>query len=116
MSEEYKKKLEAFKRGELSEVEAEEMERDLEKVEQYLQVFEEAEMGNQEQAVTPMMDQKKQKKILRKGKWKARFQTAFTALGLIITITIIQKEFPHSLSERFSMMPSVKDLNLAQLI
>ena len=46
MSEEYKKKLEAFKRGELSEVEAEEMERDLEKVEQYLQVFEEAEMGN----------------------------------------------------------------------
>lgn len=89
MSEEYKKKLEAFKRGELSEVEAEEMERDLEKVEQYLQVFEEAEMGNQEQAVTPMMDQKKQKKILRKGKWKARFQTAFTALGLIITFTII---------------------------
>ncbi|WP_400243954.1 anti-sigma factor [Niallia sp. JL1B1071] len=89
MSEEYKKKLEAFKKGELSKAEAKEIESDLEKVEQYLQVFEEAEMENQKQAPNSIMNQKKQQRILRRGKWKARFQTAFTALGIFILFTII---------------------------
>lgn len=93
MSEKYKKKLEAFKKGELSKVEAEEIESDLEKIEQYLQVFEEAEIGSSKKALNPMINPKRQDRILRRGKWKARFQTAFTALGIFILFTIISTIF-----------------------
>ncbi|MEK4443729.1 MULTISPECIES: anti-sigma factor [Niallia] len=93
MSEEYKKRLEAYKNGELSKEEAEEIERDLEKMEQYFQVFEEAEIGNPHQAAPLLIDSKKQRRIVRRGKWIARLQTALTALGLIILFTILSSIF-----------------------
>ncbi|MCT2534805.1 anti-sigma factor [Aquibacillus koreensis] len=90
MSDEFKRKLEAYEKGELSETELEAFEKELDKFEAYQEHLQEN--GPQEQVKNPIKD-KNQKKILRRGKWKARFQTAFMAIGLFIAFTIIASIF-----------------------
>lgn len=84
MSDEFSRKLEAYEKGELTDQELEEFEKELEKLESYQKLLEDK---PNEQPGSSISD-KKQKKIVRKGKWKARFQTAFTALGIFIIFTI----------------------------
>lgn len=85
MSEDFKRKLEAYEKDELNKEELAAFEKELEKLESYQEIMEK-EMGDPAQ---PTVNDKKQKRILKKGKWKARLQTAFTVLGLFIMFTII---------------------------
>jgi hypothetical protein len=82
MSEEFKRKLESYEKGELSGAELEAFEQELAKLEAYQEYL-------QENGEPNRADDAKQVKILRRGKWKARFQTALTALSLFIVFTIV---------------------------
>ena len=86
MSNEFKRKLEAYEKGELSDSELEDFEKELEKLEKYQEFLEEK---NIEQMKDSNINEKRQQKILRRSKWKARLQTAFSALGMILIFTII---------------------------
>ncbi|NJD03221.1 MAG: hypothetical protein FIA99_11670 [Ruminiclostridium sp.] len=100
MSEEFRKKIRDYMDGKLSIEEAAEMEKELEKLEDYQAVLDEqvnngapagcnnkksGEAGNEgEMAMT-----KKEKRIIRWGKWKARFHNALVALAIILAVTIL---------------------------
>lgn len=86
MSKDFKRKLELYEKGALKGNELEEFEKELEKLEIYQEFLEE---DNPEPIPKLNIDEKKQKRILRRSKWKARLQTAFTALGLLLLLTII---------------------------
>lgn len=86
MSDDFKKKLEAYQKGELSDSELEAFENELERLETYQEYLEENEKVENNNA---RMKDTKRSKILRRGKWKARFQTAFFALGLFLIFTIV---------------------------
>ena len=83
MSDEFQRKLESYENGQLSGEELAEFEAELEKLEQYQAYFEE----NKPQQPLEISE-KKQKKILRRSKWKARFQTAMMALSIFIIVLI----------------------------
>ena len=83
MSDEFKRKLESYENGQLSGDELAEFEAELEKLEQYQAYLEE----NKPQQPLEISE-KKQKKILRRSKWKARFQTAMMALSIFIIVLI----------------------------
>ena len=85
MNNEFKRKLEAYEKGELSDGELEDFEKELEKLESYQEFLEE----NGTQVKDSNINETKQQKILRRSKWKARLQTAFSALGIILLFTII---------------------------
>ena len=85
MSNEFKRKLEAYENGELSDSELEEFEKELEKLEKYQEFLEENKPGEEKFN----SNEKKQQKILRRSKWKARRQTAFFALGMLLILTIV---------------------------
>lgn len=90
MSNDFKRKLEAYEKGELSGAELAEFEKELERLESYQEYLEEnkiAEINNSN------VDDKKLQKILRWSKWKARIQTAFSALGMILVFTIVSSIF-----------------------
>ncbi|MBS4196080.1 anti-sigma factor [Bacillus sp. FJAT-49870] len=84
MSDEFKNKLEAYENGELQGEELAEFERELEKLEQYQEHLDE-----RKSPPTIPINEKKQIKILKRSKWKARFQTALTALGIFILVMIV---------------------------
>jgi Sigma factor regulator C-terminal/Sigma factor regulator N-terminal len=86
VSDEFKRKLEAYEKGELSDTELEEVEKELEKLEKYQEFLEENETEEKKDLNS---NEKKQQKILRRSKWKARLQTAFAALGIFLILTII---------------------------
>ncbi|PIB59166.1 hypothetical protein, partial [Pseudomonas sp. 2995-3] len=74
---EFRKKLELYEKGELPENEAEAFEKDLEKLESYQEYLIESQSDDTlEVDQNTNIDEKKQKRILRRSKWKARFQTA----------------------------------------
>ncbi|MEK3890643.1 anti-sigma factor [Bacillus sp. FSL K6-3431] len=83
MSDEFKRKLEAFENGQLKGEELIEFEKELAKLEQYQEYLEEKSPKQKLQ-----MNVEKQKKILRRSKWRARFQTAALALGIFIVVLI----------------------------
>ncbi|SEN93993.1 Sigma factor regulator N-terminal [Amphibacillus marinus] len=85
MSEAFKKKLMEYERGELEGEELALFEEELTKLEQYQEFLE----GHDDQQPAPVMNEKKQRRIIWRGKWKARFQTALSAIGLFIVFTII---------------------------
>ncbi|MUK87479.1 hypothetical protein GMD78_03575 [Ornithinibacillus sp. L9] len=85
MSEDFKKKLLAYEKGELQGEELEAFEKEMEKLEYYQEMLE----GKEDQQPLPTINEKKQKRIITKGKWKARFQTALTVFGLFILFTIV---------------------------
>ncbi|GIO25828.1 anti-sigma factor [Ornithinibacillus bavariensis] len=86
MTDDFKRKLEDYEKGVLSESEMDEIEKELEKLETYQEYLEE---NTSEESTDYRMNEQKQRKILRLSKWKARFQTAFTALGILILLTIV---------------------------
>ncbi len=86
MDNEFKRKLEAYEKGELSDSELEDFEKELEKLESYQEFLEENSAQGMEESI---VNETKQQKILRRSKWKARLQTAFSALGIILLFTII---------------------------
>lgn len=92
MSDDFKRKLEAYEKGELSGTELEEFEKELDKFEEYQEFLQEGGLQEQVKKAKPNIETK-QKKILRRGKWKARLQTAFTAIGLFIAFTIFASIF-----------------------
>ncbi|QKY68524.1 anti-sigma factor [Lentibacillus sp. CBA3610] len=85
MSDEFSRKLEAYEKGELTDQELEEFEKELEKLENYQKILED----KPDEQPGSTISNKRQKRIVRKGKWKARVQTAFTAIGIFIIITIL---------------------------
>lgn len=84
MSDDFKNKLEAYEKGQLHGEELVEFEKELEKLETYQELLD----GKKSQAVNPI-NENKQIKILKRSKWKARFQTALTALGIFILVMIV---------------------------
>lgn len=86
MSNEFKRKLEAYEKGELSDSELEDFEKELEKLEKYQEFLEE---NNTEQMKDFNFNEKRQQKILKRSKWKARLQTAFFALGVVLVFTFV---------------------------
>lgn len=92
MSDDFKRKLEAYEKGELNESELEALEKELDKLEEYQEFLQENDPQEQVNASTLSIN-KKQKKMLRHGKWKARFQTALVAIGIFIVFTIFSTIF-----------------------
>jgi hypothetical protein len=86
VSNEFKRRLEAYEKGELSDSELEEFEKELEKLEEYQEFLEE---NNPEQMKDFNLNEKRQQKILKRSKWKARLQTAFFALGVVVVFTFV---------------------------
>ncbi|UFT99575.1 anti-sigma factor [Radiobacillus kanasensis] len=85
MSEEFKRKLEAYEKGQLTQQEIEEFEKELDRYEQYQESLMEEKQGDTNEG----LDERKQKRVLRRGKWKARIQTALTALLMVIVFYIV---------------------------
>ncbi|MCM3111337.1 anti-sigma factor [Lederbergia lenta] len=88
MSDEFKRKLEAYEHGHLEGRELAEFEEELEKLEQFQEHLE----GDNLEYQIPISGEK-QKKILRKSKWKARLQTAMVAVGIFIIVMIVSTIF-----------------------
>ncbi|MGD6845428.1 anti-sigma factor C-terminal domain-containing protein [Bacillus infantis] len=85
MSEDFKKKLEDYSNGLLSKEETEEVEKELDKMELY-QSYLDSLMGSEEETEKgPSIE----KKLVKKGKWKARLQNAWTALSLLLLFLIV---------------------------
>src|SRR5690625_343794 len=96
MTEDFKKRLEAYERGELSGEELELFEKELEKLEQFQEIlesddFDEKTAPEDRQITNKQLSKndKKQRKILRRSKWKARIQTAVYAVALLIALTFV---------------------------
>ncbi|WP_345241013.1 anti-sigma factor [Pontibacillus salipaludis] len=109
MDEEFKTKLAAYERGELSDEEAEEVEKDLERLEAYQSYFDET-MGEESKASVDT------KHFVRRGKWKARFQNAATVIGILLAgglvITVITMLF-YGLGEESKMEAYPKAIKAA---
>ncbi|WP_456274844.1 anti-sigma factor [Bacillus sp. AK031] len=92
MSDEFKRKLEAYEQGELSEAELEAFEKELEKLEEYQEYLQERDIPIN-RIKTKTMNDKRQPKIKRRGKWKSRFRTALTLGSFFILFTIVAGVF-----------------------
>lgn len=86
MNDEFKRKMEAYENGELSGTELEDFEKELDKLEKYQELLEE---NNTKEINDSSIIEKRQQKILRRSKWKARLQTAFSVLGMVLVFTIV---------------------------
>lgn len=89
MSEEFKRKLDKYEKGELIGQELEVFERELEKLEEYQSILEDRPVKPTKTSKELSISNRKQHRIVRKGKWRARFQTALTALGIFVLFTIL---------------------------
>ncbi|UQZ35272.1 hypothetical protein C2I18_18150 [Paenibacillus sp. PK3_47] len=94
MSEEFKEKLRKYGQGSLPEDEREEVEQELEKLEAYQLyldelVEQEDQQTSQRIAEKPALMEKKEKRIIRRGKWKARFSNTMTVLSAFLALTVI---------------------------
>ncbi|WP_216831234.1 anti-sigma factor [Alkalihalobacterium elongatum] len=87
MTDDFQKKLDAYEKGELTGSELEQFEQELEKLESYQQYLEKKEPTLERP--TSSFNDKKQRKILKRSKWKARFQTAGTALLMFLGVLIV---------------------------
>lgn len=86
MSDIFKDKLKRYEKGLLEGEELVEFEKELEKVELYQKVLEGEDEPSQLQGLPT---KQKTKRILLWSKWKARFQTAFTALGIMLIFILV---------------------------
>jgi hypothetical protein len=95
MSDDFKRQLQDYADGKLTGNDKEQFELELEKMEAYQAYLGEL-MGNDE-ARHPLVDGSaykastpiKEASLLRRSKWRARIQTALTAIGILITFTLI---------------------------
>lgn len=95
LSEDFKEKLKAYREGRLTGEEREEIEKELDKIEEY-QTFLEEEMDNSltkdaegENEVVDINTSKSERRIIKRAKWKARIHNAFTAIGIVIAFTFV---------------------------
>ncbi len=84
MSDDFKEKLDLYEKGRLHGEDLAAFEAELEKLEHYQMILEESD----DRIAKRFINDEKQKKILKNSKWKARFQTAFVALGCFIMLFI----------------------------
>lgn len=111
MTDEFKRRLRQYAEGTLSESERAEVEAELEKLEAYQQALEEVMEetgertgrlsgaagtdadGNGLKQEAPSADKRsselRERRILRKGKWKARFSNALTVVGMLIAAIFV---------------------------
>ncbi|GAA3404324.1 anti-sigma factor [Paenibacillus hodogayensis] len=100
MSEEFRRKLKQYADGTLPESEREEVEREMDKMEAYQTYLEDAMGGDRKQAAALPESQRAgypaepetpidEKRILRKGKWRARIVTTWNVLALLIIVMIV---------------------------
>ncbi|AIQ45532.1 hypothetical protein R70723_06200 [Paenibacillus sp. FSL R7-0273] len=110
MSEEFKERLRKYSEGSLPEEERAEMEQELEKLEAYQSYLDELMEQEDKQSAqkaawnsgrmpaqggaNPQLKKKKkaasgEKRIIRRGKWKARISNTMTVLSAFLTITVI---------------------------
>lgn len=83
MSDSFNRKLKAYEKGKLTGQDLEEFEKELEKLEEYHEV-----LGDKLNEQPGFNLSKRQQRIVWKGKWQARLQTAFTAIGILIVFII----------------------------
>lgn len=89
MTEDFNRRLAAYEKGELTGKEREQFEKELEKLEQYIDLLEQPEK-NETNDDHPFKEKiKREQKIMRRGKWKARLSTALYAIVLLIAFTIV---------------------------
>ncbi len=88
LSKEYKQKLKDYMDGRLNDSERVEIEKELSKLEIYQELLNEN-FDADNIDFEGNYSVKEQSRILRKGKWKARFHNAFIALSIIIILTIV---------------------------
>lgn len=96
MNDDFKNKLREYAEGKLSLQEKEKIEREIEKIEEY-QAFIEEELGNHKpqniseiySENTGMSNDKKEARIIKLAKWKARIHNALTALVIILVGTFL---------------------------
>ncbi|MFC7678778.1 anti sigma factor C-terminal domain-containing protein [Paenibacillus sp. GCM10028914] len=86
MSEEFRRKLQDYEEGKLSEEEQKEVERELEKMEVYQAHVDEL-LGKERGEIDKPMESRKEAKIIRRGKWKARINTVFSVLLIFVLVT-----------------------------
>lgn len=86
MTDDFKKRLETYERGELEGEALEAFEKELEKLEHLHHLLD---TDHPKQTPQKVVDKDFQRKILRRGKWRARIQTAFSVITLFIIVTII---------------------------
>ncbi|WLD94602.1 anti-sigma factor [Alkalihalobacillus sp. AL-G] len=89
MSEDFKKKLEAYSNGELLQEEQVEIENELDKMEVYQSYLDNLVNTHDQEQDNGTDRTKKQKSLITRGKWRARFQNAWTALSILIIILFI---------------------------
>ncbi|MGF7046272.1 hypothetical protein J2T13_000748 [Paenibacillus sp. DS2015] len=94
MSEGFKKKMKRYMDGTLPEEDRSEMEKELEKMEIYQSYMEEMmQEGEEVDIIHPRWNEDSPRlneaKILRKGKWKARFSSASTVISMFLVFTVV---------------------------
>lgn len=90
LSEDFKEKLKAYTEGRLSEEEKLLMEKELENLELYQEFLDEQDyINSSKQAEIPGYAIKNQDMIIKKSKWKAKFQIAFISLNLFLILIMI---------------------------
>ncbi len=100
MGEDFKRKLQDYAEGKLTDEEREEVEREMEKMEVYQAYLEEvithsdqelADEGGERQTTHNHMPASSLKEavIIRRGKWKARIMNVFTVLTVLLVLTVI---------------------------
>lgn len=123
MSEEFKRKLAAYEKGELCGEELEAFEKELEKLEQYQAYLNQSGSEQQEsdhfrqikEKGSARFDENRLKRMFRRGKWKARFQTAFVVFGLLLIflfLTSILSTAYFSIGDRPQLYSTVIDHTL----
>lgn len=86
MSEEFRRKLQDYEEGKLSEEERTELEKELERMEAYQAHLDEL-MGKEQGELDNTMTSRNEAKIIKRGKWKARMNTVFSVLVIFILVT-----------------------------
>jgi hypothetical protein len=81
LKEEFRRKWAAYAKGELAGAELDAFEQELARLEAYQELL-------QENGDAAGAGEENQARIVRRGKWKARFQTALTALALVLAFTV----------------------------
>lgn len=84
MTDDFKRKLELYEKGQLEGEELVSFEEELAKLELYHDF-----LGENKQTEQPHLDERRQKGVLRRSKWKARLQTALTVLGLFFILAVV---------------------------
>ncbi len=100
LSEDFKQKLKRYAEGTLPHGEREEVEREIARLEAYQAVLDEimdgGDKGREPTQITgsgvtrdELREAKKERSIIRRGKWKARFVNTLTVLAVLLLITVV---------------------------